>query len=1845
VNQVKVKGGEMMIHEQYGRVKYVSGRYMTMQVVPVIDTMTESKALEQALKHVNSTTYLWLQTETEQALKESKKDTKATYYPKGELQFVPDPSNQKELNFELCWRFDIHVLPLTESYEVYIKAGSGEFFNKIPLTFACSTGSCTTLWNGVQTIYTQLNAGTYRTIDACPSGNGADIHTMNGNGSNSGVGATYYTDADNAWSASTLARYVTQTHWSIRNSRIYFENVHSRTGYDDAGHDYTAYINPGFNNNAFYSSSTEAVSFGGNSNGDSALVSLDIAGHECTHGMIDFTSDLVYQNESGALNESFADIFGEVIERYTTGSNNWRIATETWFGTIRTMSNPKANGDPDTYQGTNWVTTGCASPSNSNDFCGVHTNSGVQNFWFFLLSEGGTGTNDNGSTYNVTGIGMNKARLIAYDCMGALSSNATYSNARSMSIQKAKDRYGNCSEEAEQTTRAWFAVGVGSNWVNPIPLSISVTTSATSVCPGDPVTITAFGATSYVWSPGGTSGNPKIFNPTFTSTYTVTGTNAEQCTGSKTFTIYVNPIPTVSATISDNEICVGQSTTLGAGTNQTLREVVTETTGTNGAQGNVFNIYAYNNITITDLKMVVLSGDSAEVYYNPGGYGNADVTSTSGWTKLGATVPIIAGGTGVLTTIPTTSNLTIPAGNTYGIMVVCNGSNRYSNGTAVGSILESNADLYLTEGHGGSGFGGSFNFTFSPRAFNGSVVYRVNYTDYSWSPATTLSSSTAASPVATPASSTTYTVTVTDGNGCTATGTIKSFVYPKPVVTTTTASPNIICAGNTSQLNVTGTVYSSTQSLLTTLNSNNGASGNVFNITALNSILITNVRMNILNGDSAEVWYKAGGYGNSSVTSSVGWTKLGNTVAITPAGGGALTLIPTSANLSIPAGATYGLAVVVNGSNRYTNGTGVGNLIEENADLQIFEGHGGNGFGGAFSFTLSPRIFNGQIDYTAINSVASYSWSPNFGTLSSSALQNPVADPRVSTEYRAIMTDVHGCRDTGFVNVFVDPKPMVQVNVNPVGICPGDSAQISSNVDFVETDSLFTTTDDNNGFGLNGGVVFDITTNNKPIVLTKFKMNIDTGATQAKVFYKVGGYGGANVTTGTGWIQLGATVAISPAGQGNLTTIPITTTLTVPASSTYGLIVVTNGNVNYTNGTAVGNVFASNPDLSIKEGHAGSGFTTGTFNYINSPRVFNGEIVYNVSNTITSYSWTPNTNMNNSTISNPKASPLSTTTYTVTVSDINGCTGTAVAGVVVNPLPTLGTATASPANLCLGSSTNLSYTQPAGIGCYGAYQSGFAGTYAPSNWTISHTNSNGTVNTAGAPGSIVLTSSNNISFLSGQTTYAIPITCNGILSFNWNYSTIDDAGSDYPRYSTNGVSWDVFPGHLNTLGEPQQQQGTFTLPVTAGTTFYVQAYTTENLGGSATITLSNFKAPYQTTASQQVVWYSAASGGSNLGNGNPQSHAPAAAGNYTYYAQVSSSATGCTNPTRVATNIVNVGTLPVLNTSASASTICAGNSTTLSASGASSYIWNPGLLIGANIVVSPAVTTTYTVTGTNNGCSATATRTITVNPAPAVTTATSNASIPCGASTTITANGANSYVWQPGGMTTAAINVSPLVTTTYTVTGTAANGCTHSTTRTITVTTACGTTVNVKLFIEGYYTGGGLMTPVLQNQGVLGASSSQTDTITVELRNTVPPYTIAASQQRILNTNGTSTGTFNVSGNYYLAIKHRNALQTWSANPVNLVGGTLSYDFSNALNKAFGNNQVNLGGGVFGFYTGDVAIDENIDLSDLGMIEIDISNFAFGYEETDINGDGNVDILDTPVVEDNINNFIFSVHP
>lgn len=126
-------------------------------------------------------------------------------------------------------------------------------------------------------------------------------------------------------------------------------------------------------------------------------------------------------------------------------------------GSLRSMSNPNVKNHPDTYQGTYWY-------SGSGDNGGVHTNSGVLNYWFYLLAEGGNGTNDIGNSFNVQGIGKEKASQIVYRAESVyFTSTTNYSQARELTIQATEDLYAENSIESATVCQSWYAVGVGDN--------------------------------------------------------------------------------------------------------------------------------------------------------------------------------------------------------------------------------------------------------------------------------------------------------------------------------------------------------------------------------------------------------------------------------------------------------------------------------------------------------------------------------------------------------------------------------------------------------------------------------------------------------------------------------------------------------------------------------------------------------------------------------------------------------------------------------------------------------------------------------------------------------------------------------------------------------------------------------------------------------------------------------------------------------------------------------------------------------------------------------------------------------------------------------------------------------------------------------------------------------------------------------------------------------------------------------------------------------------------------------------------------------------------------------------
>jgi len=118
-----------------------------------------------------------------------------------------------------------------------------------------------------------------------------------------------------------------------------------------------------------------------------------------------------------------------------------------------------------------------------------------------------------------------------------------------------------------------------------------------------------------------------------------------------------------------------------------------------------------------------------------------------------------------------------------------------------------------------------------------------------------------------------------------------------------------------------------------------------------------------------------------------------------------------------------------------------------------------------------------------------------------------------------------------------------------------------------------------------------------------------------------------------------------------------------------------------------------------------------------------------------------------------------------------------------------------------------------------------------------------------------------------------------------------------------------------------------------------------------------------------------------------------------------------------------------------------------------------------------------------------------------------------------------------------------------------------------------------------------------------------------------------------------------LASDYYIAVSHRNAVETWSANPVtmNLI---TDYNFTTAASQAYFDNMIDMGGGVFAFFSGDLAPqDYVVDIFDQVAMDNDIANFSGGYIVTDLNGDGVADLFDQVIMDNNIANFIGSAQP
>jgi gliding motility-associated-like protein len=629
----------------------------------------------------------------------------------------------------------------------------------------------------------------------------------------------------------------------------------------------------------------------------------------------------------------------------------------------------------------------------------------------------------------------------------------------------------------------------------------------------------------------------------------------------------------------------------------------------------------------------------------------------------------------------------------------------------------------------------------------------------------------------------------------------------------------------------------------------------------------------------------------------------------------------------------------------------------------------------------------------------SYSWS--------GGINNGVSFvPPSTATYTVTGTDANGCSNTNTKLVTVNALPIVNSTSTPLNgiVCAGNSVTLSGT-----GATSFTWSG-----GVNNGVSF------VPASTATYTV-IGTDAN-----------GCSNTNT--------KMITVNPLPLITINSIPNPPTICVGATVT----LTANGAVNYAWSGGISNGVAFNPVSSTSYTVTGTdanncsntnsiAVTVNPLPNVNSTpavaTVCAGQSITLNGTGATSYSWSGGINNGVSFI------PASTATYTVTGTDANGCSNTNTKLVTANALPTVNS-TSIPLSgiVCTGNSVTLSGTGASTYTWNGGVNNGVS--FVPAStatYTVTGTDANGcsntntilitvnplptiSINSLPNPPTICIGASISLT-ASGANTYAWTGGISNGLAFNPVVSTTYTVtGTDANNCSnTNSIAVTANPlPNVNST------------PAVA-TVCFGQSITL-NGSGASTFSWSPSTGLNQTTGSSVIA--------------NPASTIT--------YTVTGTDANGCSNTN---TKLVTVNALPTLGVNPINPSICLNQNVNLTANGANTYSWSPGLGLnqttGATVNAGPTVTTTYTVTGTDvNGCSNTISNTVNINALPIFTTSPSSATICQFDSTILTVSGANTYNWSPiAGLNTASgntVKASPTASTTYTITGTNANGCTNT---------------------------------------------------------------------------------------------------------------------------------------------------------------------------------------------------------
>ena len=463
-----VYGGEIILHATGNILDMMNGRYYpTPELSDITPAVPAATAITTALNDLRLHTHV-------SELSATQKEMLHYRQPVSKLEIY---HKERNINSEkLVWHLTVRP-NFIERWEYFIDAKTGAVIDQYNNTCADgpATANAVDLKGVSQTIHTyQVNANYYM-LD----GSRAMFNASQGSLPDNPVGAIWTIDAQNSPSNNISVTQITSSNNSWNNptavsahnnaalAYLYFLNTHSRNAISGDGETILSVINVadeggGGMDNAFWNGQFMCYGNGNQAFSSPLAKALDVAGHEMTHGVTEKSAGLVYQNQSGAINESMSDVFGVCIERV-----NFKLGEDVVnpgvfpSGALRDLSNPHNGGSSSADNG--W------QPAHMNEFVntqgdngGVHINSGIPNKAFYLFQQ------------DVT---LSKAELVYYRALTSyLTSSSQFIDLRLAVVQAASDLYGSSSAEVTAAKNAFDDVGIldgtgGGN--SPHDLSVS----------------------------------------------------------------------------------------------------------------------------------------------------------------------------------------------------------------------------------------------------------------------------------------------------------------------------------------------------------------------------------------------------------------------------------------------------------------------------------------------------------------------------------------------------------------------------------------------------------------------------------------------------------------------------------------------------------------------------------------------------------------------------------------------------------------------------------------------------------------------------------------------------------------------------------------------------------------------------------------------------------------------------------------------------------------------------------------------------------------------------------------------------------------------------------------------------------------------------------------------------------------------------------------------------------------------------------------------------------------------------------------------------------------------------